>query len=248
MKLSEVIFFLTFSSVTENVNIEKKFNDCHSGYKSRLIYWSTNATRRKLISEFWYTQVIKHFAVLYSRALLVSFFSHPDALLNPYGLLIIGSWFWIGFIVTAAFIYMPTFYTTYLQLLDSYIEKYTGQQLEHIQKCKKQQYSVRALLLIQYTFQKLSGLSVSYMDNIYANLLSKQYGISLQMIDNANKEIFMGKWDGKEGRKYTEIVNSFEEAETYFNDLKADNAFPILHELRTKVLSRKNNTPELNKW
>ena len=54
------------------------------------------------------------------------------------------------------------------------------------------------------------------------------------MIDNANKEIFMGKWDGKEGGKYTEMVNSFEEKEGYFNDLKAEDAFSILHELRKK--------------
>lgn len=238
MKLRDVISFLTFSSVTDYATIEKQFNAYHSAHQSRFPYWSNAATRRKLISHYWYSAVFYHFGALTGLALLLAFLTHPTHWLSAMAFLLTGCLLFITFIVVLLFVYIPAFSGSYLPLLDSYIEEVTGKQLESIQKCKKQQYSVKALLLIQHGLQRLAGLKDIGLDDTYINLLIRQYGISKQMIENAYKELFLGKWDGKPGRKYTEMVQSFEEAEDYFRHLGAGQVFPVLDSLREKVLKK----------
>src|SRR5207249_7546995 len=87
------------------------------------------------------------------------------------------------FQVMLVFIYLPSFYTSYLPLLDSYLENYSGKQFEGIQRCKKEQYSVMGLMLIQYIFHQLSGLEGSMLTEKHTNILTKQYGVSQKMID-----------------------------------------------------------------
>jgi hypothetical protein len=238
MKLRDVISFLTFSSVTDYATIEKQFNEHHSAYQSHFPYWSNAATRRKLISQYWYSEVFYHFGTLAGLALLLAFLTHPAHWLSATAFLLTGCLLFITFTVVLLFVYIPSFSGSYLPLLDSYIEEVTGKQLESIQKCKKQQYSVKAIVLIHHALQRLAGLKDNGLDNVYVNLLTKQYGISKQMIENAYKELFLGKWDGKPGRKYTEMVQSFEEAEDYFLQLGAGQAFPVLDSLREKVLKK----------
>jgi hypothetical protein len=242
MKLRDVTSFLTFSSVTDYAIIEKQFNDHHSACLSRFPYWSNAATRRRLISHFWYRDVFYHFGALAGLALLLAFLTHPAHWFSATAVLLTGCLLFVAFLVVLLFVYIPAFSGSYLPLLDSYIEEVTGKGLESIQKCKKQQYSVKALLLIQHVLQKLAGLPGNGLDDTSVNLLTKQYGISKQMIENAYKELFLGKWDGKPGRKYTEMVQSFEEAEDYFRHLNANRVFPILDELSAKVLKKAGGT------
>lgn len=245
MKLRTLIPFLTFSAVTEHPTIEQLFTDRHLHYQSRFPYWSPLATRRKLVVHFWYNEVFRHFLALSGLSLVTTMIARPSSWLHATATLPVSGWLFVALIVLLPlfmglllFIYLPAFAASYLPFLDSCIENYTGKQLESIQKCKKQQFSVKALLLIQYSLQKMAGLSDRGLDETFSALLVRQYGISKQMIETAYKELFLGKWDGRAGRKYTEMVQSFDEAEEYFRLLGAEAALPVLAELRTRVLRK----------
>lgn len=237
MKFSKFVSFLTLSAYADFSSIEFQLNVAHSRYQEQFPNWSISSTRRKLKADYWYTVIFKHYLIICLLALVSmsfvdsSLWSYKNMLSVP---LILG----LAFLPISALIYFTSFYATYLPLLDTCIENYTGNQLAGIQKCKKQQYSVRALLLIQYTFQKIGNLEDATLQEEYTNLLTKQYGISPQMIESAYKEIFLNAWNGGTGRKYTEIIQSFDEAEDYFKSLKAPQAIPILQQIRIKVLSK----------
>lgn len=245
MKLRNLIPFLTFSAVTEHPAIEQLFTDRHLHYQSRFPYWSTLATRRKLVIHFWYNEVFRHFLALSGLGLITTIIARPYSWLHATTTLPVSGLLFVAFIVLLPlfmglllFIYLPAFSASYLPFLDSYIENYTGKQLESIQKCKKQQFSVKTLLLIQYSLQNMAGLSDRGLDETYTGLLTKQYRVSKQMIETAYKELFLGKWDGRTGRKYTEMVQSFDEAEDYFRLLGAERTFPVLAELQARVLRK----------
>lgn len=138
MKLSEVIPFLIFAVDSDHAKIEQQFAQYHSVCQDQFPYWSINATRRKLIGHFWYTAVVKHFFALYAMAVLFTLLINPGKGLNPLFLLVAACLSGFVFIILCAFIYMPSFYSSYLLLLDSYVENYSGKQLEGIQKCKRE--------------------------------------------------------------------------------------------------------------
>jgi len=238
MKLNEVIPFLTFSAIADHAKIEEQFNNCHSNYQSRFPYWSINATRRKLLSTFWYTTVFRHFVVLYSIAVLVTASIDLKTWLSSAIFLLCLCLFCIAFFVMLFFIYLPAFQSTYLPLLDSYLETYSGKHLEGIQKCKKEQYPVMTLMLIQYCYHRLAGADGSLLMDPNPRLLMKQYGVSQKMIDSTLRTIVLNNWDQSKLRKRTEITESFEEAISYFQSFGLEKAVQLLITLHQKIMNR----------
>lgn len=237
MKLSEVIPFLTFAVETDHARIEQQFRDYHSTYQSQFPYWSINATRRKLIGHFWYAAVFKHFLMLYTLAVSITFLINISQGFNPMFFLVAACLSGLVFIILMAFIYMPSFYSSYLPLLDSYVENYSGKQLEGIQKCKREQYSVMGLMLIQYVYHQLSGFEGSLLTDEHTNLLTKQYGVSQKMIDSTLRTIIFNDWDHKKERKRAEIMEAFGEAEAYFTFYNAQKANQLLGKLQEKLVN-----------
>lgn len=238
MKLSEVIPFLTFSAIADHSKVEEQFKNCHSHHLSRFPYWSISATRRKLMSAFWYTTVFRHFIALFCIALIVSAFFDHNSRFNATIFLLSLCMFCIAFFVMLLFIYLPAFQSTYLPLLDSYLETYSGRHLEGIQKCKKEQYPVMTLMLIQYCFHKLTGIEGSLLMDPLPRLLMRQYGVSQKMIDTTLRTIILNNWDSSKIRKRTEITEAFEEAATYFQSFGSEKAVQLLNNLQLKILNQ----------
>ncbi len=236
MKFRDIISFLTFSNIAGEKKIEQQLHEHHSGYQSLYTYWSVSATKRKLIASFWFDSVFKHYVFVCLLALLFvsfinyGFWNHLSTLLAILILLV------LIFIPLAAFIYFPFFYASYLPLLESSIENYTGKQLESIHKCKKEQYSVMGLMIIQYTLHHLAGIHCLSTSAQHANILMKQYGVSSKMIDNTLRAILFNNWDNKKERKRTEIMEAFDEARDYFDTFHAEKAIRLLEELQQKML------------
>ena len=178
MKFSKTMAFLTFAAYTDYACVEKQFSTQHEKFQSGYPYWSINATHRKLKAAFWYDTTFKHYAALCLMALAALTIMHPSFWANRLSCLIALVCAACIFIPITAFIYMPSYYNTYLPLLESCIEHYSGKQLEGIQKCKQQQYSVMALMLIQYAFNRIAGAEIEPFSDTYSCLMMKQYGVS----------------------------------------------------------------------
>lgn len=238
MKLSEVIPFLTLSAIADPSKIEEQFNSCHSSYHFRLPYWSIYATRRKLMISFWYTTVLKHFIILFGIGLFITALIGFNTGINSTFLLLFFCLFCSIFFVMLFFIYLPSFQGIFLPMLDSCLENYSGKQLEGIQKCKKEQYPVMTLMLIQYCYFKLAEARGSLLMDPFPGLLMKQYGVSQKMIDSTLRTIVLNNWDRAKPRKRTEVSEAFDEAIDYFQSFGLEKAVQILISLQRKVMSR----------
>src|SRR6266498_1172282 len=236
MKLKDIISFLTFSNFADEKKIELQFSIQHNNYQSIHSYWSINATKRKLITEFWYNTVIKHYLLICSIALFGLSIFKNKYLNDPIELIFAPISISFVFIPVAMFVYFPSFYNNYLPLLENCAESFTGKQLEGIQKCKREQYSVMSLMLIQHILQQLAGIHNLSVSEQHTNILMKQYGVSQKMIDTTLRTILFNNWDNKKERKRTEIIEAFDEAKNYFDTFHAGNAIQLLEKLQQKML------------
>ncbi len=239
MKFSQAITFITLSANSDYTAIENQFTNQHEHFQAHHPYWSINATKRKLTAAYWYSTVFKHYGGIYMLAIIILAIVNPHFLHDPVSCLVILMLAVLIFVVLAAVIYVPSFFNSYLPLLESCMENYSGRQREGIQKCKQQQYSVMALMLIQHVFNRMSGIEINAFDKGYANLMMKQYGVSPKMIESTQKMIVLNNWDTSKERQRTEITEAFEEAGEYFVTLHLPEAIGILNKLKVRLL---NNT------
>src|SRR6187402_2126685 len=70
--LKQVKSFITFDFPVQTDYISAQFNSTHSYYQQQFPYWSYSATRKKLIADFWFRQVLFHYTVLIIFAILAS--------------------------------------------------------------------------------------------------------------------------------------------------------------------------------
>jgi hypothetical protein len=236
MKFSQAISFITLSANSDYTAIENHFTNQHEHFQSHYPYWSINATKRKLTAAYWYNTVFKHYGGICLLAVAILATINPRFLHDPISCMIILMLSVLIFVVIAAVIYIPSFFNSYLPLLESCMENYSGRQREGIHKCKQQQYSVMALMLIQHALNNVAGIENNPFSEGYSNLMMKQYGVSPKMIDATQRIIVLNQWDNAKERKRTEITEAFEEASEYFKALQVQEALHILDTLKVRLL------------
>lgn len=211
--MSRAIAFLTFDTHLQAQQISLQFSQIHHKRQAEIDNWSTNATRQQLISHYWYTYVLEHFAILFGLSigiiLILRENKQPDVLIAS--LFFAGPIAYLGLYL---FQYRPKFNSTYLPLLETIQESYEKRQLEQLEKCRQAQLSNFSLALFFYVLTKTNSLNSISCDDHSANLLRKLYGVdpgslrkNLELILRTNKRRNMSD------RKITEIRNRF--AETY---------------------------------
>src|SRR5690606_28839078 len=111
---------------------------------------------RKLMVAYWLKVLLSHYAILLFAGATAAFLvteGYPVrqilVALTPASAVVFG----ILFLT----MYWPHYHAEFLPHLDSCIEAYKGQQLEGIQQCKKEQYSVVTLILIEHVQRQMAG-------------------------------------------------------------------------------------------
>jgi hypothetical protein len=237
MKLQKLLQVLSFEHCYSAVAIEKTFDHFHCRFAHELSYWSVSATRRKTIINFWLNTAITHLALLLLVGVVAcQFVSNTISLMRCTVLFL--TFPIIGICLLLSF-YWPIFYIEFLPKLDSYCEHFSGKQLEGMQKCKKQQYSVLGLILIQFVVHRIAGIATPSLSAKENTTLIKLYGVSNKMIEASLKTVIQNDWDKVKERKRTEIQEAFAEAHDYFEIFTSKKATSYLHELEQKVFSDK---------
>ncbi|MES1222242.1 MAG: hypothetical protein ABUT20_42495 [Bacteroidota bacterium] len=210
----------------------------HSRYREQFPNWSLLATRRKLIVSYWLKTFLHHFCTILLTAtfLVLIADSGRPVQFTLFSMLPAAI---VSFCTLSITMYLPAFHAEFLPHLDSFIESYkvSDQLKDLIPLCKKQQYSVVALMLVQQTYQQMAGLGASLINTENARLLARQYGVSEKSIGNALQLILQYKWDRKSIRKRTEIINDFEAAKEHFKKLSYGGAVVLLDQLQLQILS-----------
>ena len=213
--------------------ISDAFKAIHSIHADRYPYWSLSASRTKTIAAFWLKTITRHFLPIWIIGTQTVFFFSSATLRSvflvsiPAGLTV--------FICLLMTMYIPIYYLDFLPHLDNCIEESRQQHLDGIQKCKKEQYPVLTLLLIEQVSEELIGHSHDTIANGYLTLLSRKFGVSKKMIESVFHITRLRQWDRKKIRKRTEIIEAFLLAKEHFRELNQDNAIKLLDSLEQKI-------------
>lgn len=127
--ISRAIDFLTFDTHLQAQQISLQFSETHHNRQAEIDEWSTKATRQQLVSYYWSTHVLGHFAVLFGLPAGILFFilgefSQPGVFLV--NVFVAGPIVYLGLYL---FQYRPEFNSTYLS---SFIIRYYGKYYANI--------------------------------------------------------------------------------------------------------------------
>ena len=231
MKFSNLLPDLPFPQTS----LQGQFQKQHERFVAAFPGWSIYSTRRKIMLNFWFDIILSnYFKLLVPGSILVLLFSKL-----PIHILVSGLAFGILLLFFALFfsLYLPFYHIEFLPHLDTCMENYKGQQLEGIQQCKKEQYSVVSLMLIQHVLMELEGIKTPLINTSSAQLFARQYGVSVKSISPALQLILKGDWNRKSIRKQTEIIDDFDTAKAYFRKLADNKAICMLEKLQQKILA-----------
>ncbi len=230
--------FLTFDLPLKTANITVRFSDTQQKSETETPGWSTSATRQKLISSYWFTDVIGHFGLILGFPVLVILLS--TASFEQRYLLGIFMAGLLSFTVMYFFLYRPYFGSIYLPRLETVKETYERKDFENLEKCRRAQLSNQALCLIFYVLDQTSGINAIQANDQFAGTLAKIYGVDRGSL-KTNLELILGG-NGKRNniteRKRTEIRNRFVEAYVFLEELNFNAGIQILEKLELKFIEK----------
>lgn len=232
MKFSNLLPSLSLSPA----QLAKNFQQLHKRFDELYPGWSLSATRRKLIAGYWLKILERHFSVILSAGILITFLV---TLFHPSGNILISllPTSLIVFLILFFTMYWPIFHLEFLPQLDNCVQSYSYEKIQAIQECKKLQYHVLTLMLIHYCYQQMAGIKTGQINDSYTKLLTKQYGVSQKWIDAKLRIIILNQWDRTKERNRTEITVAFEQAQDYFQKMSSDKAIQLLEILQQKILN-----------
>jgi hypothetical protein len=133
--LTRLQSFATFDLPVGNAYIQQAFVTTHENYRKDYPGWSTSATRKKVIANYWIKHVLPHFGAFYLAAVLIALpFSTNSIQFAFPGFFLAGI---ISVPVLTFWLYGQFFYIDFLPKLDTIIENYEGKQLQHLKKCQQ---------------------------------------------------------------------------------------------------------------
>lgn len=225
--------FITFDFPLQADFIKTEFDAVHSKNLVEVPDWNTTATRQKLISNYWFTYVARHFSAILGLSVLTSLLI--NGMVSHFNLYLLGliTSTLVSYPILYLFHYRPNYNSVFLPRLEVFKEVYERKQIEQLEKCKQAQLSNLSLTLIFYVFDKTSGINSLKCTDQDAGLLMKLYGVDKGSL-RKNLELILGKKQKLQPRKYTEIQNRFNEAYTFFENLGFPKGVQLLKELESK--------------
>jgi hypothetical protein len=227
--------FIKFDLPLEIANISTLFSDTQMKLEAETPGWSTSATRQKLISSYWFTNVVGHFSFILVIPAVIIFLS-TAGFEERYVLSIIMAGL-LSFGVMYFFLYRPYFGSVFLPRLETVKENYERKEFENLEKCRKAQLSNQALCLIFYVLDQTSGINAVQPNDQFAGILAKLYGVDRGSL-KTNLELLIGgsgKRNNLTERKRTEIRNRFEEAKDFMEMLNFVKGLQELNKLEAKL-------------
>jgi len=232
--LTRLQSFVTFELPLRNSHIQQTFIATHENYRREHQGWSLKATRKKVIADYWNKHVLTHFSALYLAAVLINLpFS---TIFNQF---VLPGVFMAGLIslpILTFCIYGQFFYFDFLPKLDTVMENYGGNQLQHLKKCQQAQMSNFAVVVIYYALANASGQSISGTNRQYGERLMRLFGKDPDDMSKALKMITC-KTPKLSPHKQTEIGKSLEEARSFFEAIEFPQGIKVVDQLDLKLMA-----------
>jgi len=235
--VNQVNSFIIFEFPVQSKFISRQFTSIHNNFQKQFPHWSLTATRRKVIANFWFRQVLFHYAAIITIATL------PVLLFG-------GNWSRIGivsvvlsvflagficFVIITAFNYWPVYYSDFLPKLDTVIAQHEKEMevVAEIKKCKRTQYSIPSLTIIFYVFTNALEISFPACNDRSAELLNNLYGADKDKLKQNLSRLY--KLSSLTPREKAEMEKGIESAKGFFDELGYPPAQQILQKLELKL-------------
>jgi hypothetical protein len=205
--------FITFDFPLQPARLSVQFDNIHSRYQAQFPHWSLEATRKKLISDYWYSGVLLHYATVITLATVLASPFIADWDVFP-GAAIVA--FAFSFLVmlfrTYGYFYVSNFLPGLAMIVN---ERQTAlRQEEELKKCKRTQYSIPTLTVILYVERSVAGLPSLAPNDQSAVLLNSLYGVDKDKLKQNLSRIYQpAKLSTKER---AEMFKALEQARAYF--------------------------------
>ncbi len=230
--MQRVKYFITFDSPLQTDYISAQFASTHSNYQRQFLHWSLTATRKKVIADFWFRQVLFHYAVIVTIAVITVIpFSENWYSLLP-SVFLAGC---ISFVTVTAFNYWPAYYSDFLPKLDTIIaeQEKLVDAADEIKKCKRTQFSIPTLTIIFYVFSKIGNIPLLASNDRSAELLNNLYGSDKDKLKQNLSRLY--KLSGLSPKERAEVQKGINNAKTFFDALEYPPAQQILDNLELKL-------------
>jgi hypothetical protein len=218
---------------TLNINtIRSLFIAEHEKFLQQNPAWNPKATRRLVIANYWFREILMHFGTIMAVAVI---FTLPKC--NNW-LTVLASILFAsipGLFSLTAFVYLPSFYWNFLPNL----EVVTGEQeklalqAEETTKCKRTQFQAPTLIIIYYVNSKMSNIPLLPANDQSAGLLNKLYGSDKDKLKLNLSRLY--KLPNLSAKERAEFVKGIENAREYFCELQSTVASKVLDELEMKL-------------
>jgi hypothetical protein len=230
--MKKVESFMTFDFPVQRTLIYRQFTRTHSYYEKQFQNWSLAASRKKVIADFWYKQVLFHYGIMIILSVIVVIpFGININLLLP-SILIAGIISLLTFIV---FIYWHAYYSDFLPKLDTIIteqEKEMNNTID-IKKCKRTQFSIPTLTIIFYVFSKIGNIPLLASNDRSAELLNNLFGADKDKLKQNLSRLY--KPSGLSPKERAEIQKGIDTARIFFQEIGSTSTEPVLNQLQLKL-------------
>jgi len=227
--LLQLISFFTFDFPVSYNYIYSCFRRTHERQSTIHASWPAEATRYKLIHEYW-NNAIKHYLLL----LIMAHFSvmSYNNQLNSLSMVVSVTLGIAAYLPLYFLLYRPIFTGDYLPKLETAIAEYEGRKRTWMEKCKQDQLSNRALVFLFYAIDKASKANYLTPSDKCADLLHKIFGSSPDGIKKALDLVFKKDKRAKlEHRHLVEVGKSFEEAYAILEAMQFEEGIQRLKQL-----------------
>nr|WP_295873302.1 hypothetical protein [uncultured Chitinophaga sp.] len=232
LNMKQLKSFFTFDLPVNYSYIYSRFRGTHKGQRDVYASWPAEATRHRLISDYWSNVLWHYFLLVVLAAVSVWFYNGQ---LNGMYMLVYITVGMAAYLPLYFLLYRPIFISDFLPKLETAIAAYEGRERAWLEKCKRDQLTNRALVFFLYAFDKASNANYLTASDKCANLLHKIFGSSPDGIKKALELAFKSeKRDKLEYRHRVEVGKSFEEAYAILEEMRFDEGIRELKYLEQK--------------
>jgi hypothetical protein len=232
MKLRSMISFITREHTVEISNIRSLFIAEHGKYLELYPTWNLKATRKLIITNYWFREVLIHFAILMAVAVLYTLPNCNSWHTLPASILIAGL---PALFSLTAFVYFPSFVWKFLPNLEVVTgeQEKLAMQAEETTKCKRTQFQAPTLIIIYYVNAKISNTPLLPANDQSAGLLNKLYGSDKEKLKQNLSRLY--RLSSLSAKERAEMLKAVENARDFFKDSRNADIPKILNELELKL-------------
>jgi hypothetical protein len=224
--------FITREHTLEISNIRSLFIAEHEKHLELHPAWNLKATRKILIANYWFREVLNHFGVIMAVAVLLTLPQCNSWITLFASILFAGL---PALVSLTAFIYFPSFFWSFLPKLEvvSGEQEKLANQAEETTKCKRTQYQAPTLIIIHYVNSKISNTPLLLANDQSAALLNKLYGSDKDKLKQNLSRLY--RLSSLSAKEQAEMFKGVENARVFFKDTGNVGVSKILDELEMKL-------------